>query len=348
MSIKRLGKPLPEKTKEKLRKPQKNKENYKGAKSISHKEKLQIILGERNRSEKMKEITKKCNGVLDLNGIRKPCSFCYKSNGPSGKNMSLKDFKIVIDKMPWLTQLAIGADSQGISNPDMIPMMEYARSKGIIPNLTIADVSDDIAVKLSKLCGACAISRYENKNICYDSVKKLTDLGMKQVNIHQILHNQNIKEVYETIDDIKNDKRLEKLNAIVYFSLKQKGRGEKFNPISQEEFSKIINKSFELGINFGCDSCSHLKMTNSIKNREDYKQIEKSIEPCESFLMSSFCNVDAKFFPCSFAENIKEWEKGLDIIKCDDFIKNIWNNKKSLIWRNKLLKNKRCCPIYNI
>lgn len=88
------------------------------------------------------EITTKCNGPAN-----KLCGFCYKNNNPNGHNMTLEQFKNIIDKMPWLTQCALGADAQGVTNPEMYDMMAYARSKGIIPNLTIADCASAAAKK---------------------------------------------------------------------------------------------------------------------------------------------------------------------------------------------------------
>ena len=88
------------------------------------------------------EITTKCNGPAN-----KLCGFCYKNNNPNGHNMTLEQFKNIIDKMPWLTQCALGADAQGVTNPEMYDMMAYARSKGIIPNLTIADCASPAAKK---------------------------------------------------------------------------------------------------------------------------------------------------------------------------------------------------------
>ncbi|UJP30851.1 hypothetical protein phKl35c1_224 [Klebsiella phage Kpn35c1] len=102
------------------------------------------------------EITTKCNGPAG-----KLCGFCYKSNNPNGFNMDLDTFKSIIDKMPWLTQCALGADAQGQTNPDMFDMMAYARSKGIVPNLTIADVSKDVAARLAAVAGAVAVSVYK-------------------------------------------------------------------------------------------------------------------------------------------------------------------------------------------
>jgi len=128
------------------------------------------------------EVTDICNGV----GNEGPCKFCYKSNSlKHTNNMSLNMFKDIIDRMPSvLTQLAMGVDAQCESNPDVWNMMKYSRDKGIIPNITVADITDDTADKLVNLCGAVAVSRYANKNYCYDSIKRLTDRGLKQTNMH--------------------------------------------------------------------------------------------------------------------------------------------------------------------
>jgi hypothetical protein len=132
------------------------------------------------------EVTTICKGVPSLNGKKTPCSFCYKSNTPNGKNMSFEKFKAILDKfpvvngVPVLTQIAFGADSEATSNPDLWSMMEYSRSKDIIPNITVANISDETADKLAKYCGAVAVSRYDNKDVCYDSVKKLTDAVLRK------------------------------------------------------------------------------------------------------------------------------------------------------------------------
>src|SRR5574343_19974 len=57
------------------------------------------------------EVTSICNGPANKN-----CSFCYKANTTKGYNMPLDDFKNIIDKMPFLTQVALGADAHGSKN----------------------------------------------------------------------------------------------------------------------------------------------------------------------------------------------------------------------------------------
>jgi hypothetical protein len=89
------------------------------------------------------------------------CPFCYKGNTKNGHNTSLADFKTVIDKIPrTLTQVAFGADASATANPDLFKMMDYARSIGVIPNITVASVTRETAKRLAGVCGAVACSQY--------------------------------------------------------------------------------------------------------------------------------------------------------------------------------------------
>lgn len=298
------------------------------------------------------EITTKCEGV---NG--KVCSFCYKSNTPNGKNMSFETFKKVFDKInrtKILTQIAFGADSHATSNPDLWRMMEYCRENGVVPNITVAQISNEIADKLAKYCGAVAVSRYDDKDVCYDTVKKLTDRGMGQINIHCMISSETYDNALETLRDRLTDPRLNKLNAIVFLSLKQKGRGEKFTPLSQKKFKEIVDFSLKNKIDIGFDSCSAFKFLKSVENHENYENFLMSSEPCESSAFSVYCSVDGEFFPCSFAEN-GEFGRGLDIANCDNFLKDIWQHPKTIEFRNRLLdsenKNElkcRECILFNV
>ena len=295
------------------------------------------------------EITTVCSGIPNKSGIgRTLCNFCYKENTPNGKVMSFDTFTKIIEKIninKVLTQVAFGLGSTGEENPDLWAMCEWLREKNIIPNGTVADVSDETATKIAKYFGACAISRYSNKDVCYNSVKKLTDLGMSQVNIHNLICEETYEQTLETFNDIKNDPRLSKLNAIVLLSLKKKGRGEKgFTPLSQEKFTYLVNKALELKINFGFDSCSAHKFMSSIKGHKEEEKYLQMAEPCESKLFSVYINVDGNFFPCSFAENLYG---GIPVLETDNFINEVWNNNKDK-WRETLLRQNRKCPLYEI
>lgn len=301
------------------------------------------------------EITTKCTGI---NG--KVCPYCYKANTAIGRNMSFETFKHIIDVYPKsLTQVALGADATLKSNPDIWDMMEYCRENFIVPNVTAVDIDDETADKLAKYCGAVAISYHENLDVCANSVKKLTDRGMTQVNMHLVIYNENFDECMNVLKAVKEDSRFEKLNAVVMLSLKQKGRATKgYTALSQEKFNALCEYAKDSKIGIGFDSCSSLKAMRAFD-----ESVRNSIIPCEAAGQeSSYINVDGFYFPCSFCEGFKDnrvdWTKGLNVLECnsiDDFIEKIWRNEKTLFSGKLLKETEKCnelnckeCPFYKI
>ena len=302
------------------------------------------------------EITTICHGIKGKDGKERLCNFCYKSNTPNGKNMSFGTFKKIFKKFnKSLTQVALGLDSHATSNPDTFKIMRYCRDNNVIPNLTVAQIDDETADKIVSVAGACAVSRYEDKDICYDSVRRLTDRGLLQTNIHFFIHQNNFDQAIETLNDILIDERLKKLHAIVFLSLKKCGRGINYTQLSDEKFRELISFATKNNIRFGFDSCSAFKYLKVIESEKYFGRTRKYCEPCEATLFSSFVNVDGFFTPCSFSDGTKDWEEGLDVINCNDFIKDIWMNEKTIKFRKKLLNTEnnnhlkcRECPIYKI
>jgi radical SAM protein with 4Fe4S-binding SPASM domain len=284
-------------------------------------------------------------------GLNKPCKFCYKSNTANGKNMSFRTFKKVFKNLPKnLTQIAFGIGDIN-ANKDLWKIMKYCRGRGVIPNITINgyNLSGERAELLSEICGAVAVSRYNPKDYCYTAIKQLTDLGMKQVNIHMLLAEETYQDCLETLDDIIIDSRLKNMYAIVFLSLKPKGRGKGYTQLSKRKFNKIIRKAMDKNILFGFDSCSAPKFLDAIKKHHNYNSFKDMAEPCESYLFSTYINVDGKMFPCSFTEK----GKGIDLTKNIDFIKDVWYNKTVISYRNKILSSKdrnncRKCFKYNV
>jgi MoaA/NifB/PqqE/SkfB family radical SAM enzyme len=286
-----------------------------------------------------------CNGVPDATGKVIPCSYCYKENTGKGKNMSLETFKKVfknINPHNVLTQIAFGLDATAEANPEFWDMCEYTRSQGVIPNGTVANISDETADKIAKYFGACAVSYHGNKDICYNSVEKLSNRGMQQVNIHHVIHQDNYDETLEIISDISNDPRLRRLNALVLLSLKNKGRAKTgFKPLEQDKFNVLVQKLILKNVSFGFDSCTAHKFMEAIQDNPLKQIYDMMVEPCESTLFSSYVNVEGKFFPCSFAET----GKGIDLTKDDCNFLEIWNNNP---FRKRLWDNNRKCPLYDI
>lgn len=294
-----------------------------------------------------------CTGPHNSGDI---CKFCYKSNTPtSGTYMTLEGFKHVIDIYPKsLTQVAIGADACLVCNPDIWKIMEYCGSKGIIPNVTLANVlNDEIANNLAKYCGAVAISVYDDYDIAFNSVKKLADRGMKQVNIHLLL----TEEYYERAKDVMKaaieDPRLEKLNAIVCLGLKRKGRGDSFHRMSDAHFKEVIEFALDNHIGLGFDSCNSKRALDVIG-----ESVKDSVIPCEASLESSYISYRGYYYPCSFMEGVGDWKEGIslkEINSPEEFLDKVWNNPKTLEFKKQLLATTthnchgcRECPYYEI
>lgn len=305
------------------------------------------------------EVSTICSGIPDaITGINIPCKHCYKSNTSIGKNMSFETFKKIFDVMPkTLSQIAFGIGDLS-ANKDLWKMMDYCRNNdvnpGVVPNVTIngADMTDELYYNLSEYCGAVAVSRYNPKDVCYNAVKELTDRDMKQINIHQLLSEETYGSCLELLEDIENDERLKKLNAVVFLSLKQKGRGQYFNRVSDDKFNNLMNLCLDREINFGLDSCGSGKFINVIKDRDNYKLLNSLIEPCESGLFSFYIDVDGFGHPCSFCENKLEDFKPINMLEVVDFCKDVWYNDSIVNWRNKLLKSNESgnynCIVYNV
>ncbi len=168
------------------------------------------------------------------------------------------------------------------------------------------------------------------------------------INIHIMISEESYDMAMETLHDKLIDARLNKLNAIVMLSLKKKGRGINFTTLSLDKFKILCDYALDNNIGIGFDSCGANKFIKVIERRPDKEKILPMVEPCESSLFSSYVSVDAKFYPCSFAEGTEGWKEGLDVLNCNNFTSDIWNNEKTLSFRKKLLDCKRNCPIFEV
>jgi MoaA/NifB/PqqE/SkfB family radical SAM enzyme len=292
------------------------------------------------------EITEVCEGP----GGR-PCPFCYKSNGPAhGTRTSFETAKAVIDKFPGtLTQVAFGVDAACRSNPDTFMIMEYARSKGVIPNVTVADVDEETARRLASVCGAVAVSRYADKDICYDSVARLVGAGQRFVNLHVMVSEETENAVWETMYDyFEEEPRLAGITAIVLLSLKRKGRGRGFTPLPADRFGRIVDFALRYDVPIGFDSCSYPKFESAIRGRKDYERLIRLAEPCESSCFSAYVNASGQFFPCSFVEGEPGWEEGIDVASCSSFVTDVWLHPRTLEFRKELLGKGRSCPRFEV
>lgn len=320
------------------------------------------------------EVSTVCNGIGKDMASRKPCSWCYKSNTGVGENMSLATFKKVFSHFPkTLTQIAFGiGDLDG--NPELFQIMEHCRINGVVPNVTtngmgiLEQTTDPLAFgpaafadSLAHYCGAVAVSHYGDDDLCFDTIKALTDRGLKQVNIHKLLSKQTLSSCFDLLNKVRLDPRCAGLKAVVFLALKQKGDRNRLTPISRiEDYKDLLDYATLNGVDVGMDSCSAPMALKAL----DQSQVE-FIEPCESTLFSIYVNVKGEMFPCSFTEGTKFWEYGIDLTQ--DEVYDAWTGDEVDFWRHPrlesfrqgLLGSSQCgncsvqphcrsCPVYDI
>jgi hypothetical protein len=289
--------------------------------------------------------------ILDLeisvNGCPNACPFCYKNNrNVEATNMSFDMFKSIIDRFPkTLTQIAFGIT--GIkTNPDFVRMMEYCRSIGVIPNFTLSgiDLEPDMAKTVAKLVGALAVSAYQSdKNICYDTVKTFTDLGIKQTNIHLMVSEETLDFVYEVLRDRHNDPRLAHMNAIVFLGVKPKGRAvDGYHSLSTEKYAELVRYCLEKNLPIGFDSCSAPKFEMAVRQMANLDESDKQTliqcsESCESSMFSAYINVQGEYWHCSFSERENE-QQYVDVLDIDDFLKDLWYHPVVEKFRNDAIR----------
>jgi len=293
-----------------------------------------------------------------------PCAWCYKSNNKNGKHLDYDTFKQAFSLLPnSICQIAYGIGSID-GHPDLFNILNYTREHNVIPNLTInGEATNDEIAELANVLGGISVSHY-NDDVCYDTVQKLIketkreDSTLYQVCIHQLLAEETLDECFKVIDDMTSDERLDGLHALIFLTLKPKGKRNTYSSVSYEQFSGLISYAQKCGVRFGMDSCAGPMMIRHTidKNQPELMEV---IEPCESGIFSSYLDVDCNYFPCSFSANEGEWEEGISVLGCEDFVKDIWYNDRVVNYRNMMLgmtngcdckfkSQCRFCPVFDI
>jgi len=309
------------------------------------------------------EVSEVCNGIPSIGSdVAVPCAHCYKSNTKSGRNMSFKTFKLIFDKLPkTLTQIAFGIGDLD-ANTDLVKMFDYCRNNdhnpGVVPNLTINGwgLTDEWVATLKKYCGGIAVSRYDNKDVCYDAVKKLTDAGIIQVNIHMVVANENIEDCYNLVEDAKTDARLEAMKAIVFLTLKPKGKRNTWTTIKDvNKYHMLVKHAMDRDVGIGFDSCSAPTFLAAMKDHPKFELFSQLSESCESDRFSGYANVDGIWSHCSFTEGLPNWGT-VDLKTIENFDRDVWNSEAVKKFRscltcqdNKHISNEvYLCPVFDL
>ena len=292
------------------------------------------------------EIATACDGVSGA-----PCRFCYKANKRQGMQMSFETYERLFAILPrTVTQIAFGLGSLQPANAPMWRIFQHTRDNGVIPNVTINgwQLTEELADKLVGVMGAVAVSRYDPKGVCYDAVKMLTDRGLRQTNIHQLVSAESYDGCMEVLEDMQTDPRLQDMNAVVFLMLKPKGRGSVLTPLRDPvKYKALVDYALENNLRVGFDSCSVPSFLSAVQDHPRYEGFEQETDRCESGLFSLYIDAEGKAWPCSFGQKREDLEP-IDLLQVQDFEREVWHGPQLQRWRQRLLGNCRSCPLWDI
>lgn len=290
------------------------------------------------------------------------CDHCYQSNVYNGDTISLENFTQWFDKLhalnPIWCQVAYGIGSLECI-PHLPEILHYTRSKGIIPNITIAShevtaldnpiVSTNIDA-IARYCGAMAISDYNvndtlNLSRYLDELRQINTYHLKQINIHHMLCNETYDKAFTMMDKM-HDNDNSHINAIVFLWMKEQGRAKSgsVTPITQHQFNDIVDYAFKHDISIGSDTCGAQAMISALTALDKLTpEIKQNVEQCCSTRFSVFLSVDGQFYPCSFCDYIN----GIHIDDIETF-DDVWYSQQFNAFREQLKICHLHCPMYNI
>lgn len=272
------------------------------------------------------------------------CPTCYQGDN-NQPHMELDIFKKIIDQAKnHVTQIALGGRGDPNLHPNFREILTYARENNIVPNYTTSGNSlTDEQIEISKLCGACAVSDYDQP-FTYGAINRFINANIK-TNIHFILSTERFERACRLLDgeDIWNGQfDISKLNAVVFLLFKPQGRSiGRIDLVPNNEQIKIfIEKLRNIKVKFklGLDSCG----VNRVKQVTELTPVENiCLDTCESSRCSAYITSDGLMVPCSFANHSVH---GVQITD-ENPIQKIWNESESFISCRKSLKNNPTrCP----
>lgn len=281
------------------------------------------------------------------------CPFCYKSSTRRGQHMRLDDYKSVIDQAAEMGtfQVALGGGNPN-QHPDFIEILEYTRSKGIVPNYTTngRGFSSEILEATKRTCGAVAVSAYEPYLETEKAIRTLTENGIK-TNVHFILDAFSIETAIEWLRATPDF--LRPVNALIFLNYKPSGR-----KIYEERLlrnSDKLDEFFELatspisGLKIGFDACcvsGLFARTNANTNL---------VDACDAGRFSLYVSEDMRVYPCSFQGGLAAGDQ----LDSNTTLHDIWVNSENIKSFRSYFASDRCggcshrsscmngCPIFD-
>ena len=282
------------------------------------------------------------------------CRICYQGHEKE-ENMSVENFKRIIDEVKHHTnQVALGGRGDPNNHSNFKEIIKYSRNNDVIPNYTTSGIElTSEQIKISKNCGAVAVSAYD-KPYTYEAIRQLIAAKIK-TNIHLVFsketYNLCIKILlgynpWKTLEHQGNKISqfdLSKLNAAVFLLFKPRGASELFTELIPSKIQFLffsehaVNPQCEFKV--GMDSCLVNHVTQHTKPKDPFQYM--CVDTCEAARMSAYITPDMKLMPCSFADK-ETWGVSLQKRTIEDVWKNSEPFKK---FREALTKTPNQCPL---
>lgn len=265
------------------------------------------------------------------------------------KVTTFSDFKKMFSKIPKsLYSIEFIIDNIE-NNIDIWKILKYTKKHDVLSTIVInSDITENQVDILVKLCDSVSVSIFD-KEKTYNCVKKITDKGLKTCNLHVEISDETFDNTMQILKDIKIDERLTKLHSVIFMTQKEKGLVSKLHNISQEKFDEILKFSFDNEINVGFDSCSSSKVIDFINRNPKYSDMSSYVDSCNASIYSCYINAHGEYFPCSLSDSYDIWKRGISVLRCNDFMKDIWSNKRTGKFRNTVSTCRNCnemCPLF--
>ena len=167
------------------------------------------------------------------------------------------------------------------------------------------------------------------------------------------------------VDSYTKDPRIQKLNAIIFLTVKPIGERNTFKNLTDfNKYQELVNYASDNMVPIGFDSCGCYNFLNSVKNTPHGETYSTYAESCESTLFSIYVNCDGVVSPCSFTEKINgtlletldTMNEVIDLNNCNDLLMDVWYSNKFNKFRRALLSTVdtdnqvgcRYCPAYHL
>jgi len=285
------------------------------------------------------------------NHCSKGCDYCYRDSKPDGSFMSLDDYKFILSSLNHkkygnVFQVALGG-GEPLEHPEILEIIDLTKQFNIVPNFTTNGkyITKTLVDNIKGKVGAVAVSLDNMNDINSSKIEMLIKGGIR-TNIHYVIERNNIKQAIQILEGDFN-KKLKKVNAIIFLTFKPSGRGDSNHILSNDsclhKFLGLIDNN-KASCNIGFDACFVPLLMRYTKTNIDF------IDSCEVGYFSVYIDENLRVAPCSFSNGKDSYSlKELDFYdiwlnKFNNFRAKVTNNCKQEC--NAKVNCKGSCPYF--